>query len=176
MLHNFKGYDGHFICKQAIGEMPGWNLKVIPTTHEKYMSVRASNEASKTKKGNVRYFQIAFLDSSQHLSSLLATLGDTLEHLPFTEHRMQARFSGISDTVLRRKGVFPYSYINSPSRLLESCLPPIEAFTDNLSWTECSQEEYAHAQQAWSELGCKSFREYLAGYLHLDIYLLTDVF
>ena len=27
----------------------------------------------------------------------------------------------------------------------------------------------------WSELGCRSFREYLAGYFHLDIYLLKGV-
>ena len=176
VFHNFKGYDGHLICKQAIGEMPGWRLSVIPTTHEKYMSLRASIEVGKTKKGRKRYFQILFLDSFQFLSSSLAALVDTLDHLPLTEQRMKARFPNISNAVIRRKGVFPYSYFDSPARLQESCLPPIAAFKDDLSGAECKSEDYAHAQQAWSELGCRSLGQYLVGYLHLDIYLLADVF
>ena len=176
VFHNFKGYDGHLICKQAIGEMPGWNLAVIPTTHEKYMSVRVNVPVGKTYTGRTRYFQIIFLDSFQFLSSSLAALAATLDSLPITEQRMRARFPDISDVVLRRKGVFPYAYFDSPARLQDSSLPPIEKFKDDLSGAECSTADYAHAQRAWSELGCKTLREYLVGYLHLDIYLLTDVY
>ena len=176
VFHNFKGYDSHLICKQAIGLMSGWTLKVIPTTHEKYMSLRASVLVGKTSKGRNRYFNILFLDSFQFLSSSLAALVDILDHLPLTEQRMKTRFPNISNDIIRRKGVFPYSYFNSPSRLQESCLPPIEAFKDDLTGAECTPSEYAHAQRAWSELGCRSFREYLMAYLHLDIYLLADVF
>ena len=89
---------------------------------------------------------------------------------------MRARFPGISDVVIRCKGVFPYSYFNSPSRLQEPSLPSIDKFKDDLSGADCSTDEYAHAQRAWSELGCRTFRQYLVAYLHLDIYLLTDVF
>ena len=176
VFHNFKGYDGHLICKQAIGEMPGWHLSVIPTTHEKYMSLRVRVEVGKTRKGKARFFQIVFLDSFQFLSSSLGALAATLDSLPITEQRMRARFPGISDVVIRRKGVFPYSYFDSPSRLQDSCLPPIEKFKDDLSGAECSTDEYVHAQRAWSELGCRTFREYMVRYLHLDIYLLADVF
>ena len=176
VFHNFKGYDGHLICKQAIGELKEWNLNVIPCTHEKYMCVSANVPVGRTKAGKLRYFTILFLDSFQFLSSSLASLVDNLTDLPFTERRMRARFPNISNDVLRRKGVFPYSYFDSPSRLQETSLPPIESFKDDLSGAECTPDEYAHAQRAWSELGCHSFREYLAGYLFLDIYLLTDVF
>ena len=176
VFHNFKGYDGHLICKQAIGEMPGWHLSIIPTTHEKYMSLRARVEVSKNKNGKPRFFQIVFLDSFQFLSSSLAALVANLDSLPFTEKRMHARFPGISDAVIRRKGVFPYSYFNSPTVLQETSLPSIASFKDDLSGAECSADEYAHAQRAWVELGCRTFREYLVAYLHLDIYLLTDVF
>ena len=89
---------------------------------------------------------------------------------------MRARFPGISDAVIQAKGVFPYSYFDSPTRLQDSSLPPVEAFKDDLSGAECSADAYAHAQQAWTELGCKTLREYLVMYLHLDIYLLSDVF
>ena len=176
VFHNFKGYDGHLICKQAIGEMPGWHLSVIPVTHEKYMSVRARVEVGKNKRGEKRYFSIIFLDSFQFLSSSLAALVGTLDHLPLTEQRMRARHPGISDAILRRKGVFPYSYFDSPSRLLETRLPPIAKFKDDLSGAECSPDDYAHAQRAWSELECKTLRSYLAEYLYLDICELADVF
>jgi hypothetical protein len=176
VFHNFKGYDSHLICKQAIGEMPGWHLSVIPVTHEKYMSLRANVEVGRTQNGKTRYFQIIFLDSFQFLSSSLASLTSSLESLPITEKRMRSRFPNISNDVIRRKGVFPYSYFNSPSRLQESCLPPIEKFKDDLSGAECTSLEYAHAEKAWSELNCITFRDYLIRYLHLDIYLLSDVF
>ena len=179
-FHNFKGYDSHLICKQAIGEMPDWHLSVIPVTHEKYMSlsvrVRVGEYVDRQGVRKSRFFRIVFLDSFQFLSSSLDALSATLADLPFTEACMRKRFPGISDAVIRRKGVFPYSYFNSPSRLEESCLPPIAAFRNDLSGAECSPEDYAHARRAWTELGCRTLRQYLVAYLHLDIYLLTDVF
>ena len=176
IFHNFKGYDSHLICKQAIGEMPGWHLSVIPLTHEKYMSLRVSVEVGTTPTGKKRYFQIVFLDSFQFLSSSLASLTSTMDSLPLTEQRMRARFPNVSDEVIRRKGVFPYSYFDSPTRLQETCLPPIEVFKDDLTGRECSPEDYAHAQRAWTELGCITFRDFYVGYLQLDILLLTDLF
>ena len=176
VFHNFKGYDGHLICKQAIGEMKGWSLRVIPVTHEKYMSLVARVEVGKTRKGKAYYFDIVFLDSLQFLSSSLASLVANLDHLPITEHRLRARYPAISDSVIRRKGVYPYSYFDSLSRLDETCLPPIAAFKDDLSNRECSPEDYAHAQRAWQEFECRNFRMYTARYMNLDIYLLADVF
>ena len=176
VFHNFKGYDGHLICKQAIGEMEGWQLSVIPTTKEKYMSLTARVPVGHDRKGKKIFFNICFLDSFQFLSSSLATLVGTLDHLPITERQMKSLYPAVSDSVIRRKGVFPYSYFDSLSRLDETCLPPIEVFKDDLTGAECSLEDYAHAQRAWSELGCRDFRMYAARYMFLDIYLLSDVF
>ena len=176
IFHNFKGYDGHLICKRAIGAMKHWKLNVIPITHEKYMSLSANVEVGKTKKGKTIYFTILFLDSFQFLSSSLATLVGNLDHLPITESHLRALHPGISDAVIRRKGVYPYSYFNSLSRLEETSLPPIEAFKDDLTGANCSLEDYAHAKRAWSEFQCRNFRMYTAKYMNLDIYLLADVF
>jgi hypothetical protein len=156
--------------------MPGWHLSVIPTTKEKYMSVRARIEVGRSKKGKPIFFTIVFLDSFQFLSSSLATLAGTLDHLPITEKRLKALYPAISDSVIRRKGVFPYSYFNSLSRLEESSLPPISAFKDDLTGAECTPAEYAHAERAWSEFQCSNFRMYATRYMNLDIYLLADVF
>ena len=140
------------------------------------MSLRARFEVDRDRKGKPIFFSIQFLDSFQFLSSSLATLAGTLDHLPITEKRIKALYPAISDSVIRRKGVFPYSYFNSLSRLEETSLPPIACFKDDLAGTECSPEEYAHAQRAWSEFQCRNFRMYATRYMNLDIYLLTDVF
>ena len=54
VFHNFKGYDSHLICKQAIGEMSGWLLSVIPTTHEKYMSLQVRVPVGRYRNRNGR--------------------------------------------------------------------------------------------------------------------------
>ena len=57
----------YIICKQAIGEIPGWNLKVIRTTHEKCMSLRASVNVGKTKKGKARRTSFLSIPFNIHL-------------------------------------------------------------------------------------------------------------
>jgi hypothetical protein len=140
------------------------------------MSLIARVEVGKTSKGRAIFFNIVFLDSYQFLPSSLAALVDTLDHLPITEHRLKSLFPAISDSIIRRKGVFPYSYFDSPARLDETCLPPIESFYDDLSKRACSPEDYAHALRAWSEFKCRTLLQYVLRYLHLDIYLLADLF
>ena len=109
VFHNFKGYDGHLICKKAIGEMPGWHISAIPNTHEKYMSVRANADVGTNANGKKRFFQICFLDSFQFLSSSLGNLVATLNSFPIIEKRMRYLYPGIGDAVICRKGVFLYS-------------------------------------------------------------------
>jgi len=81
------------------------------------MSLSARVEVGKTKKGKAIYFNILFLDSFQFISSSLGALVDTLDQLPVTETHLRAQYPNISDDVIRRKGVFPYSYFDSLSRL-----------------------------------------------------------
>jgi len=46
---------------------------------------------------------------------------------------------------MRKKGIFPYEYLDSASRLEKISLPPREAFYSNLTERECSQEDYDQA-------------------------------
>ena len=41
---------------------------------------------------------------------------------------------------------------------------------------ECSQADYAHAQQVWENFHCSSLKEHMALYLLSDICLLAGVF
>ena len=55
--------------------------------------------------------------------------------------------------LLLRKGVFPYAWFDSLEKLKATELPPIEAFTNDLTGEECTPENYQHAQTIWKEFG-----------------------
>ena len=175
IFHNFKNYDAHMIIKHGLASMKGWKLGVIAQSKEKFMTLTAQIPVGKTKEDRTVYFTVKFLDSYQFLSSSLSKLVSNLDSLPITQ-QLKSKYPQLKDEVLKRKGVFPYSYFNSLDRLNEKCLPPKEAFHDDLNNEECSEEDYRHAQIAWNQFQCESFKDYMLSYLHLDVFLLADVF
>ena len=175
IFHNFKNYDAHLLIKEGVGKLKNWKLSVIAQSKEKFMSMRAKVPVGKTKTGKTINFEIAFLDSYQFMSSSLATLANNLDSLPLTQ-KLRQDFPNLSDDLITRKGVFPYSYFSSLSKLDETCLPPRSAFKNDLTGEDCSEEDYAHAQRAWGEFHCKTFGDFMLAYLKLDVYLLADVF
>ncbi|XP_037921377.1 uncharacterized protein LOC119658182 [Hermetia illucens] len=79
-------------------------------------------------------------------------------------------------SLLTRKGVFPYEYINSWDRLNETSLPSREKFFNKMSNTECKEADYQHALNVWKQFNCGVMWDYLELYLKTDVLLLTDVF
>ena len=57
--------------------------------------------------------------------------------------------------LIKRKGVYPYDYMDSFDRYDESRLPSQDAFFSKLSDGPCSNTEYAHATQVWTAIGCE---------------------
>ena len=51
---------------------------------------------------------------------------------------------------MRRKGVYPYEYMDSWERFEETRLPPKEAFYSKLNMEGISDKDYEHAQQVWN--------------------------
>ena len=78
--------------------------------------------------------------------------------------------------ILLQKGVYPYEYMNSFERLLETQLPPIEKFHSSLTDERISQKDYQHAQKVWESFSCETLGDYHDHYLKTDVFLLTDVF
>ena len=78
--------------------------------------------------------------------------------------------------VLTEKGVYPYSYMSEMERFDETSLPPKEAFYNDLSEEQCSDELYARAQDVWSRFNCSTLGDYHDVYLLTDVGLLADVF
>ena len=175
IFHNLKGYDAHMIIRGGLGEMKHWQLSVVPQTREKYMCITAQIPVDKTKEGKTVFFTIKFLDSYQFMSSSLDRLSSNLETLKLSP-KIKNIYPSVTDSLIRRKGIFPYAYFDSLDRLDETSLPPISAFKNDLTGEECSVKDYEHAQVAWQEFGCKTFNDYMISYLHLDVFLLADVF
>ena len=78
--------------------------------------------------------------------------------------------------MLLKKGVYPYEYMNTWERFEETNLPPKEAFQNSLKNCNISDEEYAHAQNVWSQFDCKTIQDYHDIYLKTDVLLLADIF
>lgn len=57
---------------------------------------------------------------------------------------------------MRKKGVFPYEYIDSEHKLDETSLPPRVEFFNQLTEIECSEEDYYHAPKVWAQFSCSS--------------------
>ena len=78
--------------------------------------------------------------------------------------------------LVRRKGTFPYDYVDGLEKLTEEKLPPKEAFYSRLNDEDISDEDYSHAQMVWKEFGASTFRDYLELYNTSDVLILADIF
>ena len=78
--------------------------------------------------------------------------------------------------LLKRKGVYPYEYVDSPARLEDTHLPPKSSFFSRLMDTDIPDVDYAHAQNAWTTLQMNTLGDYHDLYLKYDVLLLADVF
>ena len=66
--------------------------------------------------------------------------------------------------------------MNGWNRFEEPTLPPKEAFKNSLKNCNISDEDYAHAQNVWSQFDCKTIQDYHDIYLKTDVLLLADIF
>ncbi|XP_071153082.1 uncharacterized protein [Mytilus edulis] len=163
VIHNLKGFDANLIMSK-IGKFKEQDITVIPHNKEKYMSFSI---------GNLR-----FIDSLQFLNSSLATLTKNLAD------EGQKHFNYLSKTfpdpdvfsLLLRKGVFPYDYVDTEQKFEKPCLPSKEDFFNKLGDTHISDEDYQFAQTVWDKLKVKTLGEYSDVYLKMDVALLADVF
>ena len=153
IFHNLSGYDAHMFIKElaelkdplrdvGLTETKG-EIDCIARTEEKYVSF--------TKKIVVDVFykdgekvevkrQIRFLDSYKFMASSLSKLASNLTSHP----DLQRYFEGRQLELVKRKGVYPYDYMNCFGRLAETTLPPIECWYSKLNDEGIDQDDYTH--------------------------------
>ena len=185
VFHNLSGYDAHLFIKQ-LGVSSG-DINCIANTEEKYISftkkilvdvVKEEEKEEKNSKEREVYLNNRFIDSFKFMSCGLDSLVKNLtgdgkddSRIVHTKNRFQEKTS-----LCLRKGVYPYDYMNSPERLLETQLPPKSAFYSKRNNKDISDEDYNHAQKIWKEFEMKTMKDYHDLYLELDVLLLADVF
>ena len=116
--------------------------------------------------------RLKFIDSlqftSQSLDSLVKALGDD-------EFRyLRKSCISIHLGLVRRKGVYPYDYMDSFDRFEETALPSQDSFFSKLSGSPYSDSEYTHATRVCDAFGCETIADYHDIYLQLDVLMLTD--
>ena len=79
-------------------------------------------------------------------------------------------------SLLLRKGVYPYQYMDSWEKFNETTLPNKESFYSKLNKEGITDEDYAHAQKVWKVFEIKNLGEYHDLYVQSDTLLLADVF
>lgn len=174
-FHNLN-YDSHlFVKKLALSKE---QIDVIPQNKEKYISFSKHLLVDEILDGGIvkkLYFSLRFLDSFRFMSCSLAQLAETLTPDQCVE--IKTKFgNGVQFDLMRQKGVFPYSYIDSFSKLDQNTLPTVEQFYDPLNELSVSDEDYKRATDVWETFGCKTLGDYSDIYLQSDVLILSDVF
>lgn len=156
-FHNLRGFDSH-ILMQAIGHFKRRRISVIPNNMQRYISFSL---------GSLR-----FLDSFQFLSSSLASLVDDLVNdssQNYFKYLSKEFPSSDERNLLLRKGVYPYGWVDGESKFNETCLPPKDAFYNDLTKSHISDEDYNHAKDVWSKFHLKNMGEYHDLYMKCDV-------
>ena len=153
-FHNLKNYDGHLIVR-AMENFPKYQIKPIAQGLEKYLII-----------GWGRH--LVFKDTLQFMAASLEQLAKNLLNKG-KEHFVHLH-RGFNETPARmdlimRKGVFPYDFMRNWKSVDFRMLPSRQNFYNNLKQSECSVEDYQHAQTVWSEFGCQTMKDYSELYM-----------
>ncbi|KAK5647058.1 hypothetical protein RI129_005522 [Pyrocoelia pectoralis] len=175
-FHNLSGYDSHLFIKQLANETE--QIDVLPLSTEKYITFGKHllvDEINKCGKIEKKFIHLRFVDSFKFLSSSLDSLSKNLSDDQCLEVRKF--FSNDEEfKLVRMKGCFPYSYVDSFDKLEETDIPPLEKFYDEMRGENISPDDYQRAVTVYQTFNCKSLGEYSDVYLKSDVLLLSDVF
>ena len=85
-------------------------------------------------------------------------------------------YSGNQLSLLLRKDVYPYDYVDWMKKLDETSLPPKDAFYSKLTGEGITDEDCQHAQTVWKEFNIETMKDYHNFYNLSDVLLLADIF
>ena len=176
VFHNLSGYDAHLFIKN-LGYDLG-NINCIANNEEKYISFtktitvgRYKNKEGKTEN---KTHNIRFIYSFKFMSDSLDNLVNNLPEEAF--NNIKRYYTGDELNLIKRKGVYPYEYMDSIERFKENKLPPKESFYSSLNDKNISDEDYAHAKKVWDAFKMEDLKDYHELYNKTDVLLLADVF
>ena len=173
IFHNLRGYDSHFIMQEIgkivknntytnkKGDIKEMTINAIPNNMEKYMAFMLGNN-------------LTFIDSFQFMSSSLDKLVNNLPNKAFKYTNNE--FKNEKFELMKKKGIYPYDYMDSFNKFNNTKLPSKDEFYSTLNNENISNEDYKHVKNIWKTFNIKNMGEYHDLYLKSDILLLSDVF
>jgi hypothetical protein len=160
ILHNSSGYDVQLFIKHL-----GGNIKIIPQTDEKYITISTEVEVCKDDKGKPIKRELRFIDSFKFMANSLDSLFTNIKSHP----NLEKYYQGEQLELLCTKGVFPYEHVDNVTVFDETELPPQEAFCSQFNESGIIDKEYEHACKVWKLFECKTFRDYHELYNRADV-------
>ena len=115
---------------------------------------------------------IVFIDSMSFMNDLLDKLVKNLNDFRY----LNKVFKDEQLELVKKKGIYPYGYMNSFKKFKEDKLPEKDCFFNSLKDCCISDEEYSGAIDVWKAFNIKNLGEYHDLYLKTDVLLLCDVF
>ncbi|GFT07975.1 c2H2-type domain-containing protein, partial [Nephila pilipes] len=162
IIHNSRNYDSHLLLKHLPPHIAK-DINIIPVNIEKFTMFTLDH--------------LKFLDSYQFLDASLDALVNNLNVSNHNFPIFDAFFAGEDNRyLLKRKGVFPYSFLDNLSKLSVTTFPSKAQFFNVLTQTHISDEDYSHAQMVYNTFGCTTMEDYLKLYQYTDVLLLAEVF
>ncbi|CAH0553464.1 unnamed protein product [Brassicogethes aeneus] len=165
-FHNLSSYDSHFLIKELLNNFSG-DLTVLPATKEKYISF--------TKFVDGTNIKLRFVDSYRFMPESLDTLASQLDNEQKKITRLHCA-NELEFSLLCRKGVFPFEYLDSWEKLNDNALPEKKCFYSSLNESEISDLEYINAHNVWTTFKCENLGTYSDLYLKTDVLLLADIY
>ena len=158
VFHNLSGYDSHLFIK-TLGNSEG-DISCLPNNEENYISFtkqvivdKLVNEIGKEVKVKR---ELRFIDNLRFMASSPDKLSSNLKI--HQSVNLKKYYSGNQLSLLLRKGVYPYDYVDCIKKLDETSLPPKEEFYSKLTGESITDEDYQHAHTVWKEFNIESMR------------------
>jgi hypothetical protein len=168
VFHNLSNYDLRLFIK--VLSKKAKSIDIIPKNEEKFITAIAKFSGLKLKA--------RFMDSYRFMNASLDSLAKNLniDDLKYVKKQINPLIFNIISYKNKRKGIYPYDYIDSEDKFKETELPTKDKFYSKLNKSHISDEDYDLAKQVWDTLEIKTLEEYTKTYMKLDILLLSDLF
>ena len=121
-------------------------INVISNNMEKYLAFMLGNH-------------LTFIDSFQFMSSSLDKLVSNLPNDAFKYTSSEIK-SDRKLNLIKRKGVYPYDYMDSFKKFNETELPNKDSFYIILNDEHITEDDYKHAIKVWNTIKLKNMGEY----------------